>query len=187
MPWRLLRWFLRFMTTVSLSLCILFTALWIRSYWKADFFFRVSEVNWTHFTSSRGKIEVYWKTSNVRRFGPQKLYHAARSPYDLKLAWKDVYPAQAAPPRGIILGYGAMTWHSDTSIIWEVLLPDALPVLLLAMAPAASLLRWNRRRLKGQRMRLGLCLHCGYDLRASPERCPECGQPVISPRAAPAM
>jgi 4-amino-4-deoxy-L-arabinose transferase-like glycosyltransferase len=48
--------------------------------------------------------------------------------------------------------------------------------LLLAILPARALSRmigrWRRERL---RRRAGLCAACGYDLRATPARCPECG------------
>jgi hypothetical protein len=50
--------------------------------------------------------------------------------------------------------------------------PYWLPVLCLAAPPAASMLRWARRARRRQR---GLCRQCGYDLRATPRRCPECG------------
>jgi hypothetical protein len=44
-----------------------------------------------------------------------------------------------------------------------------------------SLVAYRLRVLRAQaieaRRRSGCCPSCGYDLRASPERCPECGEP----------
>jgi hypothetical protein len=50
-----------------------------------------------------------------------------------------------------------------------------LPLVLPAVLPALWLVRHRRRRRRGK---AGLCPACGYDLRATPERCSECGRPV---------
>ena len=52
-------------------------------------------------------------------------------------------------------------------------LPLWVPALVFAVGPAWSLFPPYRRR---KRRKLGLCLTCGYDLRGSKDRCPECGK-----------
>ena len=69
---------------------------------------------------------------------------------------------------------------------WAVALPLWFVLLLLAPWPAWHLRTawWGR---KERRQRLGLCLRCGYDMRASAERCPECGElkPLSPPLESP--
>jgi hypothetical protein len=55
----------------------------------------------------------------------------------------------------------------------EVFFPYWFLVPLTAAGPAAWYAR-RRRRLRSRS--LGLCPACGYDLRATPDRCPECGR-----------
>src|SRR5262249_50948392 len=55
---------------------------------------------------------------------------------------------------------------------WNLIVPSWSLVLLFAVLPTTWLWHSLRRR---RRLRLGLCCVCGYDLRATPDRCPECG------------
>lgn len=51
-----------------------------------------------------------------------------------------------------------------------------------AFFPAAWLVHFLAvRRLRSRRRRRNLCICCGYDLRASTSRCPECGSAVRGP------
>ena len=63
-------------------------------------------------------------------------------------------------------------WH------WRDNVPDLLPIVVLfgasvVMGGLVLFARWAEERRPTDR-----CRRCGYDLRASPVRCPECGEPV---------
>lgn len=58
----------------------------------------------------------------------------------------------------------------------------ALPYWAIVATLSAAPLCWlaARKVIRGRRWRLehGLCARCGYDIRATPDRCPECGTAV---------
>jgi hypothetical protein len=61
-----------------------------------------------------------------------------------------------------------------------VIVPAWVPVILAAVLPAWRLRRRRQQRLRRETRR---CAGCGYDLRATPDRCPECGtEPPVSSR-----
>lgn len=56
---------------------------------------------------------------------------------------------------------------------YSIIFPHWFALLVSAIPAIAIIIFWKSRR---RRMSKGLCANCGYDLRASPSRCPECGQ-----------
>ena len=77
-------------------------------------------------------------------------------------------PPQITPPRSVR--------QFSVSFATLALATAALPVGR-AMWVAVG---WRRRRAAARRS-AGLCPQCGYDIRATPTTCPECGTPVAGP------
>jgi hypothetical protein len=145
----------RLFTTASalpLIACLGTVGLWVRSYWRFDgFFLREDMTNTTAagLCSNSGRILLYWYT---RFLGGNNRWHHQGAP---------VMPVDALDQ-----------WFSDSED-GRIMFPHALPAAIFAIAPICWFFSPHRRRAK--RLRLGRCPACGYDLRATPDRCPECG------------
>jgi len=72
-----------------------------------------------------------------------------------------------------------MTW-------FHLIVPNWLLLALFGGIPAVFMVRPAVRRLIAWRRPAGRCRACGYDLRMTPDRCPECGAVPKRATAAPA-
>lgn len=73
--------------------------------------------------------------------------------------------------------------HAAFLTRWELTTPIGFLIIIIALVPISSTVR-RRKGRRQSRIDAGLCEHCGYDLRASTNCCPECGTPIPARRAA---
>jgi hypothetical protein len=100
-----------------------------------------------------------------------------------RLNWKMMRPALALELYAVFVVWGILMIKAagDSFNIIHALLLLGLSAYLICR-PFAAVTRWLWAR---SQIKAGLCSSCGYDLRATPDRCPECGtvpKHAIAPR-----
>ena len=171
-------------TAVSLVLCAATVALWVRSYWVAD--------RW-NLTTGRGppyrySLAATWAggacVTSAREYPDGRTYAGSLEAAP-GLAWPHLLPG--VQDRRVRWGFGRLggryVFTQDgvrlTSYPWSgIAFPLWAPAAAFAAIPLYRVARFAARR---RRVRAGLCPACGYDLRATPEQCPECGTVATSP------
>lgn len=178
----------RFVLAGSILVCCGSTILWWMSWREFDtfFFHTVRGLRYDFFglQSYCGGIELDWRTSDPLGYynGPDGglSHHRWRQQeFDrgtsVQKQWLTSHRTLTA--LGFILIYQAYpktAWHpANTSRI--VVVPYWAIVVASTLLPTMGLVLWRRRNC------VGLCSRCGYDLRASTGRCPECGTPQPPP------
>jgi hypothetical protein len=75
----------------------------------------------------------------------------------------------------------ALSSHSSAAHLAEMVVIGAG---FLQLVGAVIWITWliKKYRQEIKRSREGLCMHCGYDLRHSKDKCPECGQTILRPK-----
>jgi hypothetical protein len=144
---------------LSLLLCVGSITWWARSYAPHQ---SAGEADSLDFTKHD---PLYWMISN-----PGKLTFCRQVGHDWQDPWRKFNVAgvdfDASKP-------GPSTLCNLSIPYWMV---TTITLLLPMLATGIWLKRWARRRRRAH----GLCTACGYDLRATPGRCPECGAvPVV--------
>ncbi|HEX8324743.1 MAG TPA: hypothetical protein VF595_12620 [Tepidisphaeraceae bacterium] len=140
-----------------LTICV--AGLWARSYWRVDalqYRFRAGPERLTYSTIlGSGRI----------------LLARHRDTQPPGWSWSSNPMPDKVPNVGGFLGFSkgpTLNGYGFTIPIW-------LPFVLVGL-PIWAVIRLNGPAKARRRRDAGLCINCAYDLRGSPEWCPECGR-----------
>jgi hypothetical protein len=157
-----IRRLLNLLTALSLLLCVAVCVLWVRSQWVTDIWW-FSRAGWAVGVQVPiGSINFAWRTyADPSGALPLGFRHISERP-PLHVSFWNVGG----------YGFGCAFDRIGADRVDDVTLPMWFVTLCTLVAPGTRVLLAVRRNAH---RRGGLCLACGYDLRATPDRCPECG------------
>jgi hypothetical protein len=176
---------LNLLTALSLLLCVAVVALWVRSIWVSDTLKWVhaqdapAVAGWTTFYSGGGAFGV--GRAECTYLGPNA--EAAAQALRLRLPWWESIDGATLASANLLPA--AMTHVQNQtnrrSNSQYIQLPYWIPTALLVALPLVRLRSHVHHRRSLKRLRTAICPRCGYDLRATPDRCPECGAGTMAP------
>ena len=157
---------------VSLLLFLATAVMWVSSYWWYDELGVMAGRQLFCFNSAAGETSWIWDTDylgDARRYARRRPLKDSMYAEGMGHYFEHRFAGFAARYRFDSAGTGARG-----TMFRVLVVPYWFLLLAAAAAPAwwLAITRRRRRRVAG-----GLCTGCGYDLRASTGRCPECVKP----------
>ncbi|HZL38593.1 MAG TPA: zinc ribbon domain-containing protein [Tepidisphaeraceae bacterium] len=189
---------LSILTSLSLLLCIGTAVMWIRSEyvseslgWKAPYSQPPTVWKMRAIGSEKGEVTLFWIDEDCPPLLASERAAWLRSNAHMRLlpvGWQYHRPVYFPSATNDLAGFGFLhdrggngqrfsgarmySTHNERNIV-------AVPYWFLAALSSVEPVYWVLTRMRARKREManrdGFCSACGYDLRATPERCPECG------------